>query len=324
MAVDWVGIISILAVTLLLLLGIDFGGAIFPWSSPKVICLIVFGSSMIAFFLYSQKRLATYPLIPVTIFNSRSNKATFLVAIAHNMVAIGQDYYLPLYFQSVKLASPLKSGILIIPKSITGATVDIICGIIIHRTGRYRELTWVGVALMTLGIGLYTTFNTDTATATIIGLEIVGGAGAALLYQTPTLAIQNSVSQADTASAIAALGSIGNVATAFSVVLGGVVFQNSMAARQSTLFGLNATVLEAFSPANAIANVDLIKTLPDSRVVQDAFAWSIRNMFVFYAGVAGVAIAASVFMEQKHMSSNHTETKTGIENLTKLKSSATR
>jgi MFS family permease len=50
MAVDWFGTLSILAVTLLLLLGLDFGGAIFPWGSSKVICMIVFGTLMIGFF----------------------------------------------------------------------------------------------------------------------------------------------------------------------------------------------------------------------------------------------------------------------------------
>jgi hypothetical protein len=324
LAMDWFGTVSILAGTLLLLLGLDFGGANFPWSSPKVICLIVFGSFMVAFFLYSEKKLARYPFIPITIFNNRSNNATFLVAIAHNMIAIGQEYYLPLYFQSVKLASPLKSGILIVPMLVTEAAVDIFSGITIHKTGRYLELTWIGVTLMTLGTGLYITFNIDTTIATIVGLEIVGGIGTALLFQTPTLAIQNSVSQADTASAIAALGSIGNIATAFSVVVGGAIFQNSIAARQSTFIGLNGTVLDTFAPAHAIANIDLIKTLPNARVVQEAFAWGIRNMFIFYTGIASVAIIASVFIKQKHMSSNHTETKTGIENLTESKNSVTR
>lgn len=193
MAIDWFGTVSVLAGTLLLLFGLDFGGAIFPWNSPKVIRLIVFGSSMIAFFLYSEKRLYKCPLIPISVFSNSSNNATFVVAIAHSMVAIGQEYYLPLYFPSVKLASPMKSGILIIPMMITEALVDILSSIIIHKTGRYRELTWVGVTLMTLGTGCYITFKTSTTIATIVGLETVGGLGTALLFQTPTLAIAASV-----------------------------------------------------------------------------------------------------------------------------------
>lgn len=57
-AIDWAGTLSILAVTLMLLLGLDFGGATFPWKSPQVICLIVLGAVMIGFFVYSEKKLA--------------------------------------------------------------------------------------------------------------------------------------------------------------------------------------------------------------------------------------------------------------------------
>ncbi|KAI1101940.1 MFS general substrate transporter [Jackrogersella minutella] len=320
-AIDWFGTLSILAVTLLLLLGLDFGGAIFPWNSPKVICLIVFGTAMIGFFLFSEKRLAKYPLMPLSIFTNWSNNATFLLAFMHSMVSIGVEYYLPLYFQSVKQASPLHSGILIIPMMITEAAVDISVGILIHRTGRYREIIWAGTTLMTLGTGLYITFGTDTSVAKIIGLEIVGGLGPALLFQAPMLAIQNTVQQADTAAATATLGFVRNLATSLSIVLGGVVFQNSMNSRHSSLeaAGLSQSVLDALSGDQAAANVDIVQSIQDASqrlAAQDAFAWSIRNMFIMYTGIAGVAMISSAFIKHKHLSTEHTETKTGIQQLT--------
>ncbi|KAI0010170.1 MFS drug transporter [Xylariaceae sp. FL0662B] len=329
MAVDWFGTISILAVTLLLLLGLDFGGAIFPWNSPKVICLIVFGTLMIGFFLFSEKRLAKYPLMPLSVFKNWSNNATFLVAFAHSMVSIGIEYYLPLFFQSVKQASPLRSGILIIPMMMVEAAADIIVGVLIHRTGRYREIVWVGGTLMTLGTGLYITFQTNTSIARIIGFEIIGGIGTALLFQTPMISIQNTVSQADTAAATATLGFFRNVATSLSIVLGGVVFQNSMTSRQSSLAsaGLSESVLEALSGDQAAANVEIVKSIQDAaqrQAVQDAFAWSLRNMFIMYTCVAAIAMMAGAFIKQQHLSTEHTETKTGIERLTKRVASGPR
>ncbi|KAI1078395.1 major facilitator superfamily domain-containing protein [Whalleya microplaca] len=320
-AIDWLGTLSILAVTLLLLLGLDFGGAIFPWNSPKVICLIVFGTLMIGFFLYSEKRLAKYPLMPLSVFKDWSNNATFLLAFAHSMVAVGIEYYLPLYFQSVKQDSPLHSGIMIIPMMITEAVADISVGILIHRTGRYIEIMWVGATLLTLGTGLYINFRTDTSVAQIIGFEIINGIGTALLFQTPTLAIQNTVSQADTAAATASMGFIRNVATALSLVLGGLVFQNSMATRQSSLAaaGLSESVLEALSGDQAAANVGIVKSIQDAaqrQVVQDGFAWSLRNMFIMYTGLAAIAMVASAFTKHRRMSTEHTVTKTGIQQLT--------
>jgi hypothetical protein len=320
-AVDWFGTLSILTVILLLLLGLDFGGAIFPWNSPKVICLIVFGTLMIGFFIFSEKRLAKYPLMPLSVFKNRSNNAVFLIAFTHSMVSIGTEYYLPLYFQSVKQASPLRSGILIVPLMVTEAAMDITAGILIHQTGRYREIIWTGTTLMTLGTGLYINFRTDTSIGNIIGFEIIWVIGTASLFQAPTIAMQNTVSQADTATATAILGFIRNLATSLSIVVGGVVFQNSMAARQSSLAaaGLSKSVLKALSGDQAAANVNIIKSIQDAaqrHVVQEAFAWSIRNMFIMYTCVAAVGMVASVFIKHRHLSTEHTETKTGIQQLT--------
>ena len=325
MAVDWFGTFSILAITVLLLLGLDFGGAIFPWSSPKVICLIVFGALMVGFFVFSEKRLAKYPLMPLSIFKNWSNNAIFLVAFSHNLAYIGIEYYLPLYFQSVKQVSPLRSGILLLPMILTEAAVDVIVGILIHRTGRYREIIWVGAAVMTLGIGLYISLGTDTPVATIVGFEIVGGIGTALLFQAPMIAVQNTVSQANTATATATLGFVRNVATSISIVLGGVVFQNSMDIRQSSLAaaGLSEAILAALSGDRAAANVGIVKSIQDAaqrHMVQDAFAWSLRNMFIMYTCAAAVAILGSAFVKHGHLSTEHTETKTGIGQTTETES----
>ena len=324
MAVDWFGTISIISVTLLFLLGLDFGGAIFPWSSPKVICLIVLGTLMIGFFIFSERCLAKYPLIPLSVFKVRSNNAAFLLGFAQSMVATGTEYYLPLYFQSVKQASPVHSGILILPMMITEASVDILVGILIKQTGRYREIIWVGATLMTLGTGLYINFRTETSVARIIGFEIIAGIGTALLFQSPMISIQNNVSQADTATATATSGFVRNLASSMAIVFGGVVFQNSMSARHSSLAaaGLSQSLLKDLSGDQAAANVDIIKSIHDvaqRRVVQDAFAWSIRNMFIMYTCVAAVAMVASAFIKQRNMSTEHTETKTGISNLTERK-----
>lgn len=320
--VDWLGTFSILAATLLLLIGLDFGGAIFPWSSPKVICLVVFGALMIGFFLFSEQRLAKYPLMPLGVFRSWSNNAIFLVVFSHGMVLIGIEYYMPLYFQSVLQTSPLRAGVLLLPLIVTQAVVEILTGLLIDRTGRYREVTWVGVTLMTIGTGLYITFGPGTSVAMVAGLQIFGGLGPALLFQGPMVAIQSTVSQADTAAATASLGFIRSLAMALSVVVGGVVFQNSMDSRQSSLAaaGLNESLLTALSGSMAAANVGIPRTIQDAlqrQVVLEAFAFSVRNMFILYTCLAAIALVASVFIKHRVLNTEHTETKTGIQQLTK-------
>jgi hypothetical protein len=325
LAIDWIGTGSIVTITLLILLGLEFGGSTFPWSSPKVICLIVFGTAMIAFFVYTEKRLAKYPLMPLEVFDKKSNNAVFLVAIGHTMVSIGIEYYLPLWFQSVKQTSPLRSGLLILPLMVTEACVDVLVGLLIHRTGRYREITWMGVVFMTLGMGLYILLDAHTPIVKVIGIEIIGGVGVACLFQTPMLAIQNTVSQADTAGATATLGFLRNLAASISIVLGGVVFQNSISSHHSTLAasGLSTEVLGVLTGTQASANLHVVKTIDDiaqKEAIKDAFAWSLRNLFGMYTGIAGVALVASLGIRQGKMGEEHTETRTGVVEMTERKS----
>ncbi|KAE8148644.1 major facilitator superfamily domain-containing protein [Aspergillus avenaceus] len=324
-AIDWFGTILIVTVILLLLLGLDFGGVTFAWNSATVICMIVFGLLLIAFFLFAEKRLAKFPLLDLRVFQDRSNNAAILVAVCHMMASTGTEYYLPLYFQSVKQTSPTTSGVLILPMMITASLCDVSVGVMVHKTGRYREVMWAGTMFLTLGTGLYITFGVDTSLGHIIGFQILGGIGFSLLIMTPMLAIQNNVAQADVAVATGTLTFMRNVATSLSIVFGGVVFQNSMASQHPSLVsaGLDQSYLSAFSGQDAAANVELVASVEDPlqrQAVLNAYSASIRNMFILYTAVAAVGVLASPFIKQRHMSTEHKETKTGIDNMTAQKS----
>lgn len=86
-AIDWFGSLSILGVTLMLLIGLEFGGAVFAWNSATVICLIVFGTLMIGVFIFSEKKLAKYPLMPLSLFKRSSNVACLATCFFHGMVS---------------------------------------------------------------------------------------------------------------------------------------------------------------------------------------------------------------------------------------------
>lgn len=321
-AVDWYGTLSLLAVIVMILLGLDFGGAIFPWNSATVICLIVFGAAMIAVFLASEKKLAKYPLMPLELFKHRSNVAAVIVGLAQGMCFIAGEYYLPLFFQAVREASPIRSGVLILPITLSEAALGIITAVIMHQTGRYREVMWLGAILVCLGTGLYITFDVDTPLAQLVGLMLIGGSGCGFLFEAPVIALQNTVSQADVATATATFGLLRNVATSVSIVIGGVVLQNGMDGQTARLraSGLPDDLVAAFSGSHAAANVDLIKGIADAgqrRVVQNAFAVSMQDMWIMYTCIAAVGIFASPFIRQTKLSKEHTETRTGIQSMTR-------
>lgn len=86
-AIDWFGSLSIIGLTVMLLLGLNLGGTTFPWDSPKIICLVVFGCLMSILFILSEWRFATYPLMPLRIMKERSNVVSLLITFTHGFVS---------------------------------------------------------------------------------------------------------------------------------------------------------------------------------------------------------------------------------------------
>lgn len=224
---------------------------------------------------------------------------------------------MPLYFQSALSASPVRSGALVLPITLSEAFMGILCGVLIHQTGRYLEVTYFGCGLMLVGLGLYTTFSATTTTGMIIGIELIAGIGAGCLFEPPLIALHAFVSQEKTASATATLGFTRNVAQAFSLVLGGVVFQNSMDLQVPRLIaeGVPRSVTDLLSDGAAAANVMVISTISDVRhqlATKEAFVWSLRNMWVMYTCLSALALVSSLFIGNRKLDEKHTETKTGL------------
>lgn len=232
---------------------------------------------------------------------------------------ITTEYYLPLFFQSVKEASPSRSGLLIIPITLTQALMGIVTGIVIHRTGRYLECLGAGVTLLTIGTGLYIQFGPKSSLGEIVGCELVAGIGAGQLFSPPLVALQAMVSQAKTSTATSTLGFVRNLATVLAVVIGGVIFQNSMDHQIPNLreVGLPANITAMLSGDNAMANVMVIGTIRNTvqkLAVKQAFADSLRNLWIICACTSACALAASAFISKKELSKEHNEIKTGLGN----------
>jgi hypothetical protein len=144
-AVDWLGSLTMVGGTIMLLLGLEFGGIVHPWDSAIVLCLIIFGAVVIGLFFLVEWRIAPYPLMPLELFSKRSNLAALGVCFFHSFVFISGNYFLPLYFQAVLGATPILSGVYLLPQALALSFMSMITGITIKKTGKYLPLIWFGM-----------------------------------------------------------------------------------------------------------------------------------------------------------------------------------
>ncbi|KAN0102287.1 MFS general substrate transporter [Hyaloscypha variabilis] len=286
-AADWLGILFVLGMSLMFLLGLNLGGIISPWGSPKVICLLVFGFFASIIFVIYEARFAQNPIMPMRILRKRSNVASVLVCFMHSMVNVSSWYFMPLYFQSVKGSSPLHSGLLLFPITVLQSSVGVAAGL-----------------------------DVNSSLVEIVFLEIVTGIGVGLVFQPLIIALQSSVEQEDMAAATGLMGFARSLATAISVVIGGVIFQSEMQAQYKEMLSfLPLDVAQKFSGDSAAANIKFIDTLEPMQkmFVKACYARSLRTMWIFYASVAVLGLFLSMFILRQSLSTLHVETMTGLE-----------
>ncbi|KAI1480150.1 major facilitator superfamily-domain-containing protein, partial [Daldinia eschscholtzii] len=317
-AVDWLGSLTVIGSTILLLLGVEFGGVTYPWASPVIICLLAFGVVLASLFIIIEARHAAYPIVPLGLFTNRSNLGTFITAFCHTMVSNSGSYWLPLYFQGALATSALLSGVYILPYLMGMCIVSAASGFIIRKTGNYVYVISGGMLIATIGFGLFINLPRNKDFAKLIVYQVVAGIGVGPNYQSPLIALQNNVESHHIGSATSTYGFMRQLASAVSIVLGGVVFNNVMNSQQTQLRTLlGPDLAEKFSGDSAASNVFAVAKLEgrESYIVRGAYLTAIRTMYILFVALSGVGLLTSFIIKQRKMSQDHKEHKTGLQSL---------
>ncbi|RJE24369.1 MFS drug transporter [Aspergillus sclerotialis] len=314
-SIDWTGTVLTIGGTLMFLFGLEFGGVNYPWASATVICLIVFGIVIWVLAMLNEWKLAKYPIIPVRIFNNLHNAIIIMICFFHGVVFIAGSYFLPLYFQTVLLATPILSGVYVLPQVVSLSITSALTGFLIKKSGRYREFIIFGMVFMTLGFGLLIDLKSYASWPRIIIYQIIGGAGVGPLFQSPMVALQANIHRGDMATATATFGFMRQLSAAISVVLGTVIYQNVLGQRiRSAESVLGPKTASAIANSFSLSSKSLIANLPKNQrnVVLDAFTFTFSHMWIFYVCMSAIGLIFTCFLKPVTLSKEHTIAKTGL------------
>lgn len=174
--IDPVGIALAMGGITCLVLALQYGGSSHPWNSGVVIGLLVgFGLLIIALVIW-EILLGDYAMMQPKLYKQRSLSATAAFQFFFMGSYIVLLYYLPIYFQSVMGASPLRSGVDNLPLVLAASVFAIAGGIVVMKTGRAQQVMMVGSMLTTVSLGLIYTLDIGTPTAKWVGYQFFTGA----------------------------------------------------------------------------------------------------------------------------------------------------
>lgn len=225
---DILGTLFFLPGVICLLIALQWGGSTYPWSSGRIIALLViFGVCTIAFIGIQLWRPETATVSPALI-KQRSIWAAGLFAFSIGSAFFVAIYYLPIWFQAVKGLSAYESGIRNIPLLIACVIGSILSGMLVTAVGYYAPFMLLSSVLTSIGAGLLTTWQVDTDRAKWIGYQAVIGFGIGLGLQLPQITVQTALDMSEVPIATALIFFLQLFGAAIFVSVGEAVVTNKV------------------------------------------------------------------------------------------------
>ncbi|KFG87985.1 putative efflux pump antibiotic resistance protein [Metarhizium anisopliae] len=293
---DPIGTIAFLPAVVCLLLALHWGGSEYPWDSARITSLLMLAAVLILLFLYVQWRMQDNATVPPRIFKKRTVWASSLFEFFIGACFLLAMYFLPIWFQAVKGASPVKSGVMNIPMLLSVVIFTVTSGAIVSSWGYYTPFIIGGAVLMPIGYGLMSTLTVDSSAAAWIGFQVVAGAGVGVGMQQPLIAVQVVLDMADVPT--------GTAIIIFMQSLGGALF---VSAGQTVFTNRLENFVHEFAPrvdpkAVLAAGATGIRTaFPEEFLgaIVKAFNSALTNCFWVSTATASAAITGAVFVEWK-------------------------
>ncbi|KAI0879817.1 MFS general substrate transporter [Annulohypoxylon maeteangense] len=284
--IDFVGFVFFAAASLMLLIGLQWGGTEYPWNSSTVIGLMCGGAATFGVlgFWFAYKGEAA--LLPPRLLRNRINTMITITSFVQSGGSINALYWLPVWFQAIQGADALRSGVMILPLILSQLVASVVCGALVQKTGYYLPEVIGGNALVAIGAGLTSTFTPTTPLGNIIGYQILMGAGRGFVLQLLVTAIQANCPRED--------ASIATGYAMFSQLLGGAIFS---AVGKSIFTSSIPTALQKFAPdidANLVINsgvTEISKVVPSDKLAGTLLAYNQAINHVFYLQIAAAGCA---------------------------------
>ena len=125
---DLVGFLLFTPTVIMFILALQWGGVKYSWGSATIIGLFCGAFGNLLVFLAWEHRVGDEAMIPLSLLRRRVIWSSCLNMMCFIGCTFTIAYYFPVYFQAVKDASPVQSGVDMLPQIVTNMVVTIMTG----------------------------------------------------------------------------------------------------------------------------------------------------------------------------------------------------
>ncbi|KAH7233543.1 major facilitator superfamily domain-containing protein [Fusarium tricinctum] len=301
--IDVLGILLLLAASVLLVFALEEGGTRYPWSSAVVISSLVLAVALfIAFGFWEvhveQSPSKQEPVFPPSICKDRISSAMLLTTCFVGFPFVSMVVNIPQRAQAVYGMSPSDAGLILLPMMLTSPAASVFSA---YLTGNAKippvYPIVVAAALQVLGVGLtcsLPTHSTHMPNAQY-GYEVLMGIGFGLSLATILTFARVVVSEANLPVMMGALTQIRVLGGTVSLAICATILNNHLKPKLDNIV----------SPEQAKAILDSVSAIDSLRAgqrlaVRRAFAEGYNLQNIFMAVMSAAGLISSLFLWERH------------------------
>ncbi|KAJ5949387.1 hypothetical protein N7454_000971 [Penicillium verhagenii] len=275
---DPLGMVFFVPAIVCLLLAFQWGGSTYAWNNGRILALfVVFGVLFLIFSAIQVWRPET-ATIPARVIARQSIFSAAVFSFFSSSAMMMMIYYVPIWFQTVNLV-----------------VASFVGGLATQKIGYYVPIMYLSPSIMSIGLGLMTTFDLNTGSSHWIGYQFLCGFGLGLGMQINGLVVQRILPPPDISTGIALMFFLQQLGGSVFSTVGQTILSNILISRLGGIPGLDTGLV-----VNEGAT-DLASVVPDKDIVlvQRAYNDACRRIFFTALALTLVALISSFGMEWK-------------------------
>ena len=310
-SIDILGVSTLTAWVVLLILGLLDGGSTYPWYSWQEAATFAGAAVLFVAFLVVERK-AKEPIIPLDLFRSRTVSSASAVAFLRGVAFFAVISFIPLFVQAA-MGGSVSDGRNALYGFLLPLIVTAIIGGQLAVRISYRAVVFVGLVIMTLGMFLLTGISQTSTVLDIAERSAVMGLGAGLTFASVVIAVQYSVPREKIGVASSLAQFMSNLGSSIGLAILGTIQANTFGSQLSNILlalppQARASAGPFLSNPNLVGQVlatpaalaqmtaqspQLAAFVPQLRI---AFANSVIPLFWVGLGIGVMSVVASLFI----------------------------
>lgn len=320
-SVDYFGSLFLTLTIVPMLLAFTWAGSKYAWGSGVILSMFAFTIVALILFIVIENRVKN-PVLPLFLFKNSIFTISNIIGFTIGAGMFGAIMYMPYFIQGVMGTSATNSGYVTMPMTLSLVAGSTVSGQIVSRTGKYKMLAFIGLAVLTAGMLLLSTMGRETTTLHAILYMIVVGVGIGLGMPIFTLTVQNAVDQKYLGVASASSQFVRSLGGTVGVAVMSTVMTHRMAGKMAELSAgapVNTTnipadvgqKLAALQNPQVLLDSEKLSAIRNSLPAQyqtiftglldrlrEALSYSLSGVFLTGAIVVAAAIVLTFFLKE--------------------------